>query len=107
MEVRAALSCLARSEVFSIFLRPRATYQEVKELSARKKLTWGGGGSLLVLEHAVGDMPFLVEGWREDQISLFEGWEGEGGGSTFLLELLFFSICGEGADRDEGTGRGK
>ena len=31
---------------------------------------------LLLVEHEVEDLPFLAEGCGEDQISLFESWEG-------------------------------
>ena len=56
-----------------------ATYQEVKELSATKRLSsfsstnLGEGDSLLAVEHEVGDLQLLFEGWG-GQMSLSKSW---------------------------------
>ena len=66
-----------------------ATYQEVKELSAAKRLSsfsstnLGEGDFLLAVEHEVVDLQFLFEGWG-DQISLSESW--------CELHLFFLSV---------------
>ena len=55
----------------------KAAYQEVKELSARTRLSSTNlpeGDSLLVVEHEMGNLPLHFEGWAEDDVSLAEGW---------------------------------
>ena len=52
-----------------------ATYQEVKELSATKRLSsfsstnLGEGDSLLAVEHEVGDLQLLFKGWGGSDVS--------------------------------------
>ena len=67
-----------------------ATYQEVKELSATKRLSSFSstnlreGDSLLAVEHEMGNLPLHFEGWAEDDISFAEGWS--------ELHLFFLSV---------------
>ena len=59
------------------------------ELSAKKKLSSLTGIMFLVLEHVVGDLPFLFEGLREDQISAFIGWVELHAFSLRMLSSIF------------------
>ena len=86
------LSSLARGEVSSIFSRLKVTYQEVKELADRRKLpsftTNNLGRGSLVLEHAVGDLPFLFEAWGRTRFLFLK----VGGAPLFFLERLLSSF---------------
>ena len=79
----------ARSLQFSY--DQEATYQEVKGLSATKRLSsftstnLGEGDALPVVDHEMGDLPFLFQGCGGDQIFLCEGWS--------ELHLFFLSVC--------------
>ena len=72
----------------------KATSQEVKELSATKRLSsfistnLGEGDSLPVVEHEMGDLPFLFQGCGGIRFFFVK----VGVSSSFLLERMLSSI---------------